>query len=116
MANVSSRSFSAAGDDRLDTRAYERLETTNISSRQIGDHTVRLVASHLEVVAIWRLGDRIFSTLQIAEWRYFFPLSSNFVRDASTYTYYRISSAYNNIKVMLLLQMLLAALNITEIS
>ena len=45
------------------SRCHERLETTIISSRQTGDHTVRLVASHLEVVAIWRLGDRIFRTL-----------------------------------------------------
>ena len=42
---------------------------------------------------------------QIAEWLYFsFLLFSHFVRDASTHTYHRISSAYNNIKVMLLLQ------------
>ena len=44
---------------------------------------------------------------QIAEWRYFsFLLSSPFVRDAITQKYIRISSAYSNLKVILLLQII----------
>ena len=46
---------------RVQVSLPQRLKLPNISSRQIGDNTSRLAANHLDVVAIWRLGDRNFS-------------------------------------------------------
>ena len=48
---------------RMQVSLPQRLKLPNISSCQIGNNTSRLAANHLEVVAIWRLGDRIFRTV-----------------------------------------------------
>ena len=48
---------------RIQVSLPQRLKLPNISSHQIGNNTSRLAADHLEVVAIWRLGDRIFRTV-----------------------------------------------------
>ena len=48
---------------RIQVLLPQRLKLPNISSRQICNNTSRLAVDHLEVVAIWRLGDRIFRTV-----------------------------------------------------